>query len=496
MSVNSQHRVIRPQKGYQLEALASPADIVIGGGAAGSGKTYTLLLEFLRHIDNKKWGGVIFRRTYPQIRSEGGLWDTSKEIYPLIGAKPQETLHAWKFRSGAKLKFSHLEHDKSIFDWQGAQIPFIGFDELTHFTEKQFFYLLTRNRSTCGVKPYVRATCNPDPGSWVADLISWWIDKETGLPIPERNGVIRYFIKYGENYIWGDTRQEVIEQCDIILKPITDKSQIKPDELVKSITFVSGSVYENQKLLSVNPTYIANLLSQDNQTKSQLLDGNWKVVVSDKDLYDYYDFSNAFTNEFVQPGTKRYITADIALEGSNKLIIGVWYDNVLEDVRVMDKSDGKQVIDIIKELAKKHAVPNSNIVYDNDGVGGYVKGFVPGAVPFNNNGAALNKENYANLKTQCYYKSAEDIKDNKYRISERVATTMYSHTMTIRQRFLHELKAIKKDKTDGDKKMHIIPKSQMKLALGGESPDLMDMFMMRKYFDLSTKSKTKYSGLV
>lgn len=73
---------------------------------------------------------------------------------------------------------------------------------------------------------------------------------------------------------------------------------------------------------------------------------------------------------------------------------------------------------------------------------------------------------------------------------------MYSHTMTIRQRFLHELKAIKKDKTDGDKKMHIIPKSQMKLALGSESPDLMDMFMMRKYFGYQPNQKLNNSGLV
>ena len=110
------------------------------------------------------------------IRAEGGLWDASKSIYSLIDAAyPRDSRLEWVFPSNVKLKFSHLEYEKNIYDWQGSEIPFIGFDELTHFTSSMFFYLLSRNRSTCGVKPYIRATCNPDPDSWVADLIAWWI---------------------------------------------------------------------------------------------------------------------------------------------------------------------------------------------------------------------------------------------------------------------------------------------------------------------------------
>jgi hypothetical protein len=75
-----------------------------------------------------------------------------------------------------------------VYDWQGAQIPLICFDELTHFRAHQFFYMVSRNRSTCGVRPYIRATCNPDADSWVANFLAWWIDPETGFPIPERAG--------------------------------------------------------------------------------------------------------------------------------------------------------------------------------------------------------------------------------------------------------------------------------------------------------------------
>jgi hypothetical protein len=105
-------RTIQPQPGYQTKALSSSADIVIGGAAAGVGKTYTLLLDPLRDIKVPGFGGVIFRRTSTQIRNEGGLWDTSMDIYPHVGAEPKETFLEWNFPKGAKIKFSHLEHEK------------------------------------------------------------------------------------------------------------------------------------------------------------------------------------------------------------------------------------------------------------------------------------------------------------------------------------------------------------------------------------------------
>ena len=98
-----------------------------------------------------------------------------------------------------------------MFNWQGAEIALLGFDELTHFTAYQFFYLLSRNRSTSGVKPYVRATCNADADSWVAKFIEWWIDDE-GYAIPSRSGVIRYFVRIEDTIEWGDTREELYER--------------------------------------------------------------------------------------------------------------------------------------------------------------------------------------------------------------------------------------------------------------------------------------------
>jgi hypothetical protein len=488
---------IEPQEGYQQIALSSKADIVIGGAAAFVGKTFALLLDPLRHVHIPNFGGVIFRRTSVQIRNEGGLWDTSVKLYPIVGGEPRESLLDWKFPSGSKISFRHLEYEKNKYDWQGAQIPFLAFDELTHFTESMFFYLLSRNRSDCGVKPYVRATCNPDPESWVFKLISWWIDPETGFPILERRGKLRYFIKYGHDYVWGDSYEEVYDKASHIIAPMVEQSGLKIQDFIKSITFVSGSIYDNKKGLEFDPTYPGNLLSQDEDTRRQLLEGRWKASNSPMDVYEYDTFMGLFQNVKGVSKEGRYITADIAMKGSNKLVVGYWEGFELCDIEIMDKSDGKQVIELISTMAKKYSVENRYICYDSDGVGSYIDGFIRGAVPFNGGASAmavkdevsgrLIKENYMNLKTQCYYRSGSRVQVGQMKISDKVGNKMYDNQMTIRQRFMFERKAIKRDKADYDGKLRIIGKDEMKVKLNGDSPDLMDMLMMREIFELKPK---------
>lgn len=257
--------MLGPQTGPQTEFLASPADIVIYGGAAGGGKSFGLLLEPLRHVTgNADFSAVIFRRTTPQIRNPGALWDESSRVYGLIpDATPRQQELDWEFARGGRVKFSHLEHEHSVLDWQGAQIPLIGFDELTHFTRYQFWYMLSRNRSMCGVRPYVRATCNPDADSWVAELIAWWIDQETGLPIPARAGVLRWFCRISDAIIWADTPDELTARY--------------PEAEPKSLTFIPARLDDNQALVMADPGYRANLMALPLVERERLLGGNWKI---------------------------------------------------------------------------------------------------------------------------------------------------------------------------------------------------------------------------
>lgn len=262
---------LRPQKGPQEMFLSTPADICIYGGAAGGGKTYGMLLDPLRHKNVPGFSAVYFRENSNQIYTEGGLLETSINMYSQIkGARLKYTPRPkWSFGTGGTISFAHIERDDELRKWQGAQITAIMFDELTHFTEKQFFYMLSRNRSVCGIKPYMRASCNPDSDSWVARFIEYWIDQDSGYPIKERSGKIRYMLRREDAIYWADTRQELWEKFNLT----TDEEKAEP----KSVTFIASTIYDNQILLKSNPQYIANLKALATVERERLLNGNWKI---------------------------------------------------------------------------------------------------------------------------------------------------------------------------------------------------------------------------
>ena len=267
--------IFKPQPGPQETFARSPADIVIYGGSAGGGKSFGLLLNAIRYKDTPGFGCTIFRRNFNQIFAQGGLWDESVKIYAGIkGALPKWSRGTWWFTddSGAiisKVTFAHIERDLEVFKFQGSQIPMICFDELTHFSEYVFFYMMSRNRSTCGVKPTIKATCNPDADSWVADFISWWINQDTGYPIPERSGKIRWFVRRDGVIYWANHKETLWKKFNLK----TDEEKQEP----RSVTFVMSSVYDNKELLQINPQYLSSLKALPEVEKERLLKGNWKI---------------------------------------------------------------------------------------------------------------------------------------------------------------------------------------------------------------------------
>lgn len=260
--------IIRPQAGRQEAFMATPADIAVYGGSAGGGKTWSLIAEPLRHVDNGGFGAVFFRRTYPEITGERGPWDESMELYPFFGSDAKVGRLEHNFPSGARVSFRHLQREEDKYSYQGAQIALILFDQVERISQSTFFYMLSRNRSMCGVTPYVRASCNPDADSWLADFLSWWI-ADDGYADLSREGLIRWFIRASdEQIVWADTPQELTAKY--------------PGSLPKSVTFIPASVYDNAILLANNPEYLANLMALPLVDRLRLLGderrgGNWKI---------------------------------------------------------------------------------------------------------------------------------------------------------------------------------------------------------------------------
>ena len=253
---------IQPQPGPQTYFFRTPADIVIYGGQAGSGKSWCLAAEPLRHVKNANFSAVLFRRTYKQIMNPGGLWDEASALYPRFGGVARQTDGKFTFEAGSTVQFAHLQHESNKLNWQGAQIPLIEFDEVTHFSESQFFYLMSRNRSLSGVRPYMRATCNPDADSWVAKFVDWWID-DAGYADRRKAGVMRWFIRKSGTIVWRDTKEELEREFE--------------NSRPKSFTFIPAKLSDNKILEEADPDYRANLEALPPVERERLLEGNWRI---------------------------------------------------------------------------------------------------------------------------------------------------------------------------------------------------------------------------
>lgn len=272
------------QDGPQMDFGSTCADIAIFGGSAGGGKSHACLLDPLRHVHSCPSGNAVyFRRTLTQIRNAGGLFEEASNLYrPLGGVARQSPAMDITFPHpndpkipGFKITFASMQHEKDKYNWQGAQISTIYFDELTHFSRSQFFYLVGRNRSTCGIKPYVRATCNPDKSSWVRLFIDWWIDEE-GWAIPERSGKLKWLCVVDDKDHWFDSKQEAIDHYGV-------NENGDPNIPPISVTFILSRLKDNKILTQKDPAYKAKLMALSRVERERLLGdeekgGNWDVV--------------------------------------------------------------------------------------------------------------------------------------------------------------------------------------------------------------------------
>lgn len=208
-----------------------------------------------------------------------------------------------------------------------------------------------------------------------------------------------------------------------------------------------------------------------------MLNGNWEYDDDPSALINFNAIQDLFTNGNIVETGKKYITADIARFGSDKSVFGIWDGYKLIEVVTLAKSSIAQSTEEIIRLATQNSVPRSQMIADEDGVGGGVvdmvkcKGFVNNSTPLEKNG---QKENFSNLKSQCYFKLAELINTHKIAVA--------CGSIEFRNDLIQELEQVKQYKMDADGKRQVLPKDKVK-ELIGRSPDISDMLMMRMWFE-------------
>lgn len=241
-------------------------------------------------------------------------------------------------------------------------------------------------------------------------------------------------------------------------------------------------------------------------TIQRLIYGNFEYEDDPTILMSYASTLDLFSNYWVKKSrflSQRYITADIALQGSDRFVIFVWFGWVIVDIIVLNKSGGRQVIEKIKEVMKKYKVRASNVVYDRDGVGGFIGGrggYLPGAHGFVNNASPIERVDhekragkkakakeietqYENLKAQCGYEMAKLV--NKRAIL--IAMQMLNQE---EERLIEDIGQIRRRDIEEEGKLKLKRKKKIIKDIG-RSPDYGDAFLMRYYFELIPKARAR-----
>ena len=253
----------------QEQFIESTADETLFGGAAGGGKSYAQIIDAL--IYALKYPGskqIIFRRTFPEL--EMSLIRTHLTFYPL-GDKQyvyNSSKHTGRFKNGSIIDFAYIDHEDDVFRYQSAEFDVIRFDELTHFTEFMYTYMISRLRGANNFPKYIKSSTNPGGigHSWVKTR----------------------FIDIGE--------PNVIHKCEKGTR-----------------VFIPSLVQDNKFLLEYDPEYIERLQNLSENDQKMLLYGNWDVF--EGQYFTEFDRAIHVTKPFVIPEHwRRYIAMDYGLD--------------------------------------------------------------------------------------------------------------------------------------------------------------------------------------
>ncbi len=211
----------------------------------------------LRFVHNPQFNALVLRRETPQLAD---LVEKSSALYPRLGGRLNATTGLWRFPSGARVWFTHCEHENDVERFDGHEYHLVVFDELTHFTRKQYTRIRARIRGTDPTLPrWTRATTNPGgPGhDWVFERFGAWLDPKH--PEPAEPGEVRWF------------REGAAVERDAV------------DGLSLSRSFIPAKLADNPH---VSQEYRAQLADLDPVRRAQLERGDWGAKAARKDFWD------------------------------------------------------------------------------------------------------------------------------------------------------------------------------------------------------------------
>ncbi len=215
----------------QQQFIEATANEVLFGGAAGGGKSYGQLVDaFLYALKYPKSKQLILRRTFPEL--EKSLIRVSLEIFPKEVYKYNSANHLGKFANGSIIDFGYCDNENDVFKYQSAEYDTIRFDELTHFTEQMYLYLISRCRGANSFPKQIKSSTNP------GSVGHTWVKAR--------------FIDIGA--------ENTVHQTENGTR-----------------VFIPSKIQDNNFLLTADPEYINRLENLSEKDKKALLYGDWDI---------------------------------------------------------------------------------------------------------------------------------------------------------------------------------------------------------------------------
>ncbi|MBE6532176.1 MAG: hypothetical protein E7676_01550 [Ruminococcaceae bacterium] len=205
---------------------------VLFGGAAGGGKSYgqtvDALLFALKYPGSKQ---LILRRTFAEL--DKSLIRTSLSLFPKEIYSFNSSSHTGKFKNGSIVDFGYCAAENDVYQYQSAEYDVIRFDELTHFTESQYIYLISRVRGANDFPKQIKSSTNP------GGIGHAWVKRRFVDDSPS-----------GVAFIGGDGMRRI---------------------------FIPALLDDNRFLVSGDPQYRERLLALPERERRALLHGDWNI---------------------------------------------------------------------------------------------------------------------------------------------------------------------------------------------------------------------------
>ena len=259
------------------------------------------------------------------------------------------------------------------------------------------------------------------------------------------------------------------------------------------IPYSEGTLEPNKKFIPSLPldnphlpqTYLDMLNTLPSEQRKKLLLGDWNYNEELDTLFQFDDIVSSTFKNTPNGADKKYISIDVARFGGDSTVVTIWAGLTIVEIIRYNKLDGDSLYRNITELIAKHGIHPSQVIADSDGVGGFLVDRLR-CTSFVNNARPLHEQNFTNLKSQCYVKLADLIKEG------RISINIFDPSIV--DELTQQLLAVKLKDVEKDGKIGVIGKDQMKRLLGDRSPDLADSIMLRMYYEVKNlKSTGKYS---